>query len=185
LQSTLQRWGYEVLAVQDGVEAWQALAGPEPPALAILDWMMPGIDGVQLCRRIRAQVRERYTYVLLLTAKQRKEDVVEGLEAGADDYVVKPFDAQELNVRLRTGVRILNLQADLISARETLQHQATHDPLTGLWNRTAILDTLQRELARACRDGSSVGIVMADLDRMAARSSCWCCPAAARWIWPG
>ena len=106
----------------------------------------------------------QYTYVILLTARGRKEDVVFGMEAGADDYITKPFDADELKVRLRAATRILDLQSELIAAQETLRHQATHDSLTGLWNRMAIMDRLQQELARACRENGSVGAIMVDVD---------------------
>ncbi len=108
--------------------------------------------------------REPYTYVLLLTARSDKQDVVEGIDAGADDYVTKPFEARELQVRLRAGRRILDLQADLVRAREALRVQATHDPLTGLWNRYALFDTLEREHSRAVREGTPLAVIMADLD---------------------
>jgi len=160
----LGRWGYRAIAACDGDQAWNLLQQPDAPRLAILDWMMPGLSGPELCRRVRSQGREPYTYLLLLTARSQKEDLIEGMEAGADDYVTKPFDAQELNVRLRAGRRILDLQAELVTARETLREQATRDGLTWLWNRSSILDTLARELAKSERDGSAVGLIMADLD---------------------
>jgi diguanylate cyclase (GGDEF)-like protein len=125
---------------------------------------MPGVDGAQLCRNIRRNKPEPYTYILLLTGRRNQDDVIRGLEAGADDYVRKPFDPAELKVRLRTGKRILYLQERLISSREALRDQATRDPLTGLWNRAAILDILGDELARSAREGSSLGILLADLD---------------------
>src|SRR5207245_2165972 len=113
---------------------------------------------------VRAAEGQPYVYILMLTAKDRKQDVIEGLEAGADDYLVKPFDTHELKARLKTGRRIIELQDQLIAARETLRVQATHDSLTGLLNRAAILEILERELARARRLGSPVGVIMADLD---------------------
>ncbi len=125
---------------------------------------MPGMDGTQLCQEIRRNKPEPYTYILLLSGKRDQDNVVEGLDAGADDYVTKPFDAAELKVRLRTGKRILHLQEQLINAREALRDQATHDGLTGLWNRSAILDILGSELGRARRQGVSLAISMADLD---------------------
>ena len=115
---------------------------------------MPGIEGAQLCREIRRNKPEPYTYILLLTGKRSQDDLIAGLEAGADDYVTKPFDPAELKVRLRTGKRILFLQDQLISARESLRDQATHDQLTGLWNRAAILDILSSELGRSQRQGA-------------------------------
>src|SRR6516164_5989684 len=92
LERTLAGWGYHVQTARDGSEAWQQLAQPDAPKLAILDWMMPGLDGVEICRRERQLARERYTYILLLTAKSSKADIIEGLKSGADDYLCKPMD---------------------------------------------------------------------------------------------
>ncbi|MBI4876599.1 MAG: diguanylate cyclase [Acidobacteria bacterium] len=164
LEATLRKWSYEVVAAKDGNEAWDHLQRPDAPALAILDWMMPGLTGLDICRLVRKQNREPYTYILLLTSKNLKEDVVEGMEAGADDYVTKPFDQNELNVRLRAGRRIVELQAELLAAREELRVQATHDGLTRIWNRPAILDILQREIGRTAREGGPVSVIMLDLD---------------------
>ncbi len=125
---------------------------------------MPGISGVELCRRIREQQRERYQYVLLVSGKDEKQDVVAGLEAGADDYLTKPFDIGELRARLRAGKRILALQSELIQAREALRFQATHDDLTGLWSRGAMLHLLHSERQRGLRSDSATGILMIDLD---------------------
>ncbi len=168
LEGFLARWGYEILAVEDGEEAWAALQEENAPQLAILDWMMPHVDGVEVCRRLRQRGPEPYVYVLLLTAKGQKQDIVEGLEAGADDYLTKPFDPGELQARLRTGRRILALQEALISARDALRFQATHDPLTGLWNRLATTNTLRRELARSARQKEPVSVALADLDHFKA-----------------
>lgn len=164
LEATLTRWGYEAIVTHDGVEAWNVLQRPTTPSLAILDWMMPGMDGVEVCRRVRQREQEPYIYLLLLTTKGRKEHLIEGLDAGADDYLTKPFDPHELQVRLRAGKRIVTLQAELIEARENLRVQATHDPLTGVWNRRAILEILGNDLARSRREGPSVAAVIADLD---------------------
>jgi len=164
LQVTLEKWDYQVVAACDGAQAWDLLQQVDAPRLAILDWMMPGLSGPEVCANLRRQAREPYTYLLLLTARTQKQDLVEGMEAGADDYITKPFDAQELKVRLRAGRRILDLQAELVAAREALREQATHDPLTCLWNRSSIMDILTREMAKAEREGASVGVIMADLD---------------------
>lgn len=164
LESTLHKWGYQVIVCSDGISALQALQRPDAPSLVLLDWMMPGMDGVEVCREVRQRMREPYTYVLLLTAKNQRSDVITGLEAGADDYIVKPFDANELRMRLRAGRRILDLQAELIFAREELRDQATRDSLTRLWNRGAILDILKSELGRARRGEAPVSIILADLD---------------------
>ena len=164
LESSLVRWGYEVTVAKDGIEAHQILLSPDAPKLAVLDWMMPGMDGTQLCQDIRRNKPEPYTYILLLTGKRSQHDVIAGLDAGADDYVTKPFAPAELRVRLRTGKRILYLQEQLISAREALRDQASHDQLTGLWNRAAVLDILDNELARAQRQCAPLGLIVADLD---------------------
>lgn len=165
LESQLRRWDFEVLTAADGIEADRLLSEPEAPRLAIIDWMMPGLDGLEVCRRLRARDAEPYTYILLLTSKSEKQDIVGGLDAGADDYIVKPFDPQELRVRLRAGERILDLQRQLILAREQMRDQALRDSLTGVWNRGAALDTLTRELSRAQRERGHVGILMIDVDR--------------------
>ena len=145
LAAILRKWGYEVIVTKDGEEAWKAMQRPDAPQLVILDWMMPGLDGLEVCQKIRQRGQEPYVYVILLTARTSQEDLLAGLGAGADDYLSKPFDLQELQVRLRAGLRILGLQSELISTREALREQATHDFLTGLWNRRAILDFLSRE----------------------------------------
>ena len=168
LEATLRKWGYEVVVATDGVEAWNVLQGENPPRLAILDWVMPGLTGPEVCSRVRENSRHRdldYTYIVLLSSKSQREDLIEGLEAGADDYLTKPFDQHELKVRLRAGTRIIDLQRELVSAREELREQATKDFLTRIWNRSSILDVLSRELARASREKRSVGVVLADLDR--------------------
>ena len=123
LEETLARWGYDVVTSRDGNEAWQALRAKDAPRLAILDWLMPGINGVELCRKIRKELPEPYTYVILLTSQQQDEDLVKGMEAGADDYLTKPFKTNELKVRLNAGKRMVELQNDLLATRET---SATH-----------------------------------------------------------
>jgi diguanylate cyclase (GGDEF)-like protein len=165
LTNMLTKWGYQPIAVRDGNEAWDALQQPDGPQLAILDWMMPGLNGVDICRGVRAAGREPYVYILLLTARTDSQDLIEGMEAGADDYLTKPFQAHELRVRLRAGRRILDLQQQLLAAREALREQATHDGLTGLLNRCAVLEVLNKELARASRDGHPLSVLMVDLDR--------------------
>jgi len=164
LQSTLVKWGYDVLAATDGDQAWRILHSDDPPRLALLDWMMPGRKGIDICRAVRARLSQPYIYILLLTARKDKIDVIEGLESGADDYLTKPYFAQELRARLRVGERILELEDYLVAAREAMHFRATHDPLTGLWNRAAILESLDRELPRAYREGRPLGILLADLD---------------------
>jgi len=164
LEATLRKWGYEVTVACDGAEALQILEREDAPALIILDWMMPGMTGLEVCQKIRARGTEPYIYILLLTSKSQKEDLIEGMDAGADDYITKPFDQNELQVRLRAGTRLVDLQAQLLSAREALREQATRDSLTRLWNRSSILEALGRELARSERESSPLGVVIVDLD---------------------
>jgi len=164
LERMLVEWDYSVVAVSDGQQAWDILGKPGGPRLALLDWMMPGMEGADVCRQVRARVRDRYVYMMLLSVRADWEDVVKGLEAGADDYIVKPFRLEELRARLRAGGRVLALQDELVAAREALREQATRDGLTGLWNRTAIFDILQSELARSKRSGEPLIVLMADLD---------------------
>jgi two-component system, cell cycle response regulator len=164
LKNMLAKWGYDVVLTDNGEQAWRMLQDSHAPPLAILDWMMPEMDGIEVCRKIRSAAGARYVYVILLTAKTEQKDLVEGMDAGADDYVTKPFNAHELRVRLRAGTRILELQEQLLVAQDALREQATHDGLTGLWNRTSILDILQRETARSARESSPLAVLMADLD---------------------
>jgi diguanylate cyclase (GGDEF)-like protein len=164
LERTLTNWGYDVISCRDGQCAWEELQKPGAPQLVILDWMMPGYSGPEICRMLRSRQQEPYTYILLLTAKSEKEDLVEGMESGADDYIVKPWEHHELRVRVRAGLRILNLQAELVTAREAIREQAMRDSLTGLWNRRSIYDIQAREQARSTREGLPVGVIMIDID---------------------
>lgn len=168
LQSFLTKWGYEIIAVSSGTEALRILEGPDAPPLAVLDWMMPGMEGPEICREIRKDPERPYTYVLLLTARTQKEDLLKGLEAGADDYLTKPFDVQELRARLHVGRRILDLQHHLLAATDELRFRASHDMLTGIPNRGTILEAVNRERARQIRDGGSFGVILADLDHFKA-----------------
>jgi two-component system cell cycle response regulator len=168
LQVKLTKWGYDVIEARNGIDAWRLLQGNDAPRLAILDWIMPGMDGLEVCKEIRNREDQAYTYLLLLTAKHKKEDLIAGMEAGADDYVSKPFDSEELKMRLRAGRRILDLQAELLSARETLRYQATHDSLTGLLNRSATLDALRNELERAHRQKTPLCVMIGDCDHFKA-----------------
>jgi two-component system cell cycle response regulator len=164
LQGLLVKWGYDVVSVEDGDAALEKLKAPDAPRIALLDWMMPGQNGVDVCRALRKHRPLPYTYILLLTARDAKEGVVEGLESGADDYLTKPFDPQELKARIRVGLRLLELEDDLVQAREAMRFKATHDALTEIWNRGAILETLEREAWRSRREGISLGVLIVDLD---------------------
>ena len=164
LKTFLTKWGYQVGVVSDGLEAWKVLQGEDRPRLALLDWMMPGMDGAEVCRAIREKKPDPYVYLILLTSRDQKQDVVEGMEAGADDYLIKPFDPRELRARIHAGERIIELEDRLIRAQEALRELATHDPLTGLLNRRASLESLSGELSRAYRSGNPVCIIMGDID---------------------
>jgi two-component system cell cycle response regulator len=164
LQALLAMWGHEVVSAEDGNAAFELLKAPDAPRIGLLDWEMPGQNGVDVCRAIRRDRPEPYTYMLLLTAKDAKENIVEGLESGADDYLIKPWDPDELKARLRTGQRILQLEDRLVEARETMRFKATHDHLTFLLNRGAIVDLLERELVRTLREKGCTIIILGDLD---------------------
>jgi two-component system, cell cycle response regulator len=164
LEVFLMKRGFEVVTVSNGTDALEILEKENAPRLALLDWMMPGLEGVQVCQKVRERNAQAYVYILLLTSKSQKEDLLRGLASGADDYVTKPFDPQELHARLRVGMRILDLQDSLIAAREELRFRASHDALTGVANRGTILEALRREHSRQMRAGGSFGIIMLDLD---------------------
>jgi two-component system, cell cycle response regulator len=156
----LTRNGYEVITVENGRQAMQQLSKADGPRLALIDWMMPEQDGPSVCCEMRERQGDSYKYMLLLTSKQSNEDVVRGLEAGADDYLRKPFDFAELKARLRTGRRILELEDRLVQAREEMRYEANHDSLTTLWNRGAILTLFRSELSRSERDNSAVSLLL-------------------------
>ncbi|HEX8296587.1 MAG TPA: response regulator [Chthoniobacteraceae bacterium] len=121
LQAYLQARGFEVMAAANGEEAWSILSAPSPPSIALLDWMMPGLDGVEVCRRVRNQTDRPYTYLVLLTSRSAKEEIAEGLEAGADDYVTKPCDRDELRARLAVGQRVVRLERALAGRVDELE----------------------------------------------------------------
>lgn len=164
VKALLLKWGYEVMEVEDGNQAWNILKDKDSPHLVLLDWMMPGIDGLELCRRLRQSDNNTYHYIILLTGRDSKEDIIGGLNAGADDYITKPFMPEELEVRLRVGKRILELQQSLNEALEVQRYQAQHDLLTGILNHTEILNILEKELNRAKRQNGNLAVIMGDLD---------------------
>ena len=157
LEASLVEWGYDVITCSNGTDALRLLTERDPPGLAILDWMIPGMDGIEVCRKVRESGATPFVYILIVTGKGKSADVVAALEAGADDYLTKPFDASELRVRMRAGERIVRLQQEL-------RFKADHDALTGLWNHKTIIDFLGRELSRAQREGTSVAVFVVDLD---------------------
>jgi predicted signal transduction protein with EAL and GGDEF domain len=158
-QKTLERAGYEVLAVEDGLSAAKSLSSSDSPKLALLDWVMPGLDGPSVCRMTRTRYDQPYIYIILLTSKESKEDIVAGFEAGADDYLTKPCDPEELKARLRAGQRILQLQDKLV-------HDAGHDPLTQLPNRALFFEKLSQCIKEAKRSNNyKFAVLFVDIDR--------------------
>jgi diguanylate cyclase (GGDEF)-like protein len=160
----LQKCGHEIVVARDGNQSWEMLQRQDAPHLVLLDWMMPGMDGVEVCSRLRALEKGVRPYVIMLTGRSQKQDLLHGFDAGADDYVTKPADPDELNARIRAGERIINLQIESLVARDALRKLATYDYLTGLRNRAAILHELQREFDSAPRLGGMVNVVMVDVD---------------------
>ena len=158
LEDMLTEWGYEVVVAVDGTAAARLLSEPGGPLLAILDPMMPGMDGVDVCRSIRDTVKERYVYMIMLISRTETEYIVAAMNAGADDYIGKPFNSEEMQVRVRAGRRIAELE-------EELRYRATRDALTNIYNRGAIMDVLQKEVARQARSQHAVSIIFCDLDR--------------------
>ena len=156
LEANLKKSGYDVTIAPDGGQAWEVLKRDDRPQIAILDWMMPVLDGLEVCRRVRGSGGP-YVYILLLTGNADRDAVVTGMDAGADDYIRKPFEPAELQARLRSGMRIVELE-------EKLRRQATLDALTGVLNRGAIMDRLEVEIERAGRENEPLCVAMVDLD---------------------
>jgi diguanylate cyclase (GGDEF)-like protein len=167
LAVALRGMGHTVTEACDGAEAWD-LWQREPAAFVITDWNMPRLTGPDLIRRIRAANHPSYTYLILLTSRSGKDDVIAGLEAGADDYLTKPYDPHELRARLNIGVRILDLEARLKDAVAKQADLASHDALTKLLNRRALYEQAEGELARARREDKPVGLVLVDIDHFKA-----------------
>jgi two-component system, cell cycle response regulator len=164
LTALLTHFGHDVVAAVDGQQALEAMQQPDSPRLAIMDWVMPRMDGVDVCRHIRKITNANPPYIILLTGKDDEKSIVEGLDAGANDYLTKPYRNEELRARVGVGQRMLELQADLIRAKDALAHEAMHDALTGAQNRRAILQALAFEMSRAKRQNSSLSIGMCDID---------------------
>jgi diguanylate cyclase (GGDEF)-like protein len=164
MERVLQNSGYEVITADNGLQAANELSRAGGPRLALIDWMMPELDGPEVCRQVRSRNDEGYVYMLLLTSKESSEDIVKGLQAGADDYLTKPCHPAELKARLHTGRRILQLEDRLVEAREEMRFKATHDSLTSLWDRGAILTLLQNELLKSIAEHSPMSLLLCDVD---------------------
>jgi two-component system cell cycle response regulator len=157
LKAFLTKCDYEVVIARGGTEAWEILQEPESPSLVVSDWIMPDMNGLDLCRKVRQAQEATYTYLILLTGKGQKEDVVEAFEAGADDYLIKPFDQEELKYRIRTGERIINLEQKILELAHT-------DFLTGVLNRRAFMQRMEDEIHRAARGHAPITLILADVD---------------------
>jgi two-component system cell cycle response regulator len=164
VESSLRKWNYQVALAENGEDAWAMLQDADAPKLLVLDWMMPGLDGIELCRRIRGRDVTPRPYIILLTANDQKTQIAHGLNSGADDYLTKPFDGNELQARVHVGARTLALQDALHRKEQELRFAATHDSLTGLWNRRALMEFLHHDLARTRRAGFPMSIMMIDVD---------------------
>ncbi|MDQ1272606.1 MAG: hypothetical protein QG591_1236 [Planctomycetota bacterium] len=164
LEKFLKDMDYEVISCKDGLDAWEVIQSENAPNLLILDWMMPGMNGVEICRKVREQGREPYTYILLLTMKDKQEDIIYGMEAGADDYITKPFNQHELRVRLKAGRRIVEMNKELLDAREVLRKKIIYDNLTGLYSRHYMVEILEKEYARALRHQTDLSCLLIDID---------------------
>ncbi len=160
----LRKSGHEVVETGNGVQAWNVLRQKQPPSLAILDWVMPEMDGVDVIRNVRSLQTDLPTYIIMLSGRGEKADIITGLAAGADDYIAKPFDPGELTARIDVGRRLIELQSRLNEARVALAHEATHDALTGTLNRRAILDALSREMSREKRNPVGLTVGICDID---------------------
>ena len=164
LEAYLRKWGHDVVVTCDGAEAWEKLQGSDAPRLAVLDWMMPEMDGVQVCAQVRARDSAPFTYILLLTAKGETDDIVTALDAGADDYLTKPYNASELRSRIGAGERIVRLHEQLEAANAQLQRLSQTDFLTQVSNRSAIVQRLEEELSRSMRTNAPLAVFLLDID---------------------
>lgn len=164
LTSFLESWGYRVRAVATGTDALVEVDSDDPPAVVIVDWELPGTVGPEICRHIRARGDELCTYVLLLTARSGRTSFIQGMDAGADDFITKPVDPLELQIRLRAAMRMADAQRQLLAARNVMRDKAMRDGLTGLWNRETIVTRLRTELERCGREQSPASAILIDLD---------------------
>lgn len=164
LSTVLGKWGYDPVVVSDGLQALHLLRRQDAPTLVILDWNMPGLEGPEVCHRVRKLETPLPPYIIMLTAKDDKEDIVKALDAGANDFVSKPFNHEELKARVGVGQRMVNIQSDLHEARQAMEYEAMYDALTDIFNRRAILNLLQKEVERSSRTGALLSIGLCDID---------------------
>ena len=170
LETLLSRWGYKIISAEDGNRAMELLPSLPIPSLVLLDWMMPGVTGTDVCRSIRRRYSPQDAYVIMLTALNQAEDVIEGLEAGVDDYLCKPMTPFELRARLQIGAHILSIEGDLIDARKKLAYEIIHDEATGVLNRNSIFNVLVRNIQQSSQQNLPLAIALVKIDSRYARS---------------
>lgn len=173
LAAILKKSGYDPVPTAAGEAAWGMLRGSDAPMLVLLDWNMPGMDGLEVCRLIRQNESSNPPYVILLTGRGEKGDIVRGLEAGANDYISKPYDTEELQARISVGRRMMELQSNLVEARDAVVHQAMYDHLTDIFNRRAMLEQLSRELTRTRREEGWLSVGICDIDHFKTINDTW------------
>lgn len=164
LEKLLEKMDYEAISCKDGLEAWNVIKSEDAPNLLILNWMLPAMDGLEICRRVRKLAKESYTYILLLSSKSKQEDIISGIKAGANEYITKPFNQHELMARLTSAQHIIEMSERLLNARNTLYKQAVYDELTGLHNRHYMSEILDKEFSRAMRYQTDLSCLLLDLD---------------------
>ena len=164
LERFLEDMEYEVISCKNGLDAWEVIQSENAPNLLILDWMMPGMNGIQICHKVREQARELYTYIILLTSKGEMVDILSGMESGADDYLTKPVNQNKLRMRLNAGKRIVEMNKELLETRNVLRKKAIYDELTGLHNRHYMTEILEKEYARALRHQTDLSCLLLDID---------------------
>lgn len=164
LDSILKKWGFATSLACNGKEAWDTMNSKTAPKIAILDWEMPEMSGIEVCKKIRGIDTSNPPYIIVLTSKEEKKDIVKALDAGANDFISKPYDNEELKARINVGKRMVELQAELAIAHKALHRKAMTDPLTDIYNRRAIMELIEKEMARAKRNKTCLQIGMCDLD---------------------
>ncbi|MCP4687496.1 MAG: diguanylate cyclase [Desulfobacterales bacterium] len=164
LRKNLEKWGYEVAPARDGLEAWEALSEENPPRLAVLDWMMPRMEGIDICRRLQQNDDFPFIYTILLTIRKEKDDIVEALDSGAYDFLSKPVHAAELRARIAVGVRLVAAEDKLREYAEKMERIAVTDALTGAFNRRYFFKQAENEIRRAKRYDRTLSFLLLDID---------------------
>jgi len=164
LDSILKKWEFTPVLACNGKEAWDVMQAEDAPRLVILDWQMPEMSGIEVCKKIRENDTSDPPYLIVLTSRDEKKDIVKALDAGANDFISKPYDNEELQARINVGKRMVELQSALGDAYKALQHEAMHDPLTSIYNRRAVMELLEKEIARAKREKTALCVGMCDID---------------------